>query len=58
MSEARRRWLRRAAFLHDVGKLGVSNAILDKPAGLNDSEWRRCAGTPATRGKSSAASAR
>jgi response regulator RpfG family c-di-GMP phosphodiesterase len=25
----RRRWLRRAALLHDVGKLGVSNAILD-----------------------------
>ena len=23
-------------FLHDVGKLGVSNAILDKPAGLDD----------------------
>jgi putative nucleotidyltransferase with HDIG domain len=32
-------WLRRAAFLHDVGKLGVSNAILDKPAGLDSREW-------------------
>ena len=35
----RLRWLRRAAFLHDVGKLGVSNAILDKPAGLDTEEW-------------------
>ena len=31
--------LRRAAFLHDVGKLGVSSSVLEKPAGLNDSEW-------------------
>jgi HD-GYP domain-containing protein (c-di-GMP phosphodiesterase class II) len=37
--QGRRRWLRRAAFLHDVGKLGVSNAILDKPAGLDSEEW-------------------
>ena len=36
---ARRRWLRRAAALHDVGKLGVSNAILDKPAKLESEEW-------------------
>ena len=33
------RWLRRAAFLHDVGKLGVSRTILEKPPGLNDDEW-------------------
>lgn len=33
------RRLRRAAFLHDVGKLGVSSTILEKPAGLNDHEW-------------------
>lgn len=39
MTAARRRWLHRAALLHDVGKLGVSNSILDKPAGLNESEW-------------------
>lgn len=36
----RRRWLRRGALLHDVGKLGVSNTILDKPAGLGEEEWR------------------
>lgn len=36
---ARRRWLHRAALLHDVGKLGVSNMILDKPGGLDEREW-------------------
>lgn len=36
---ARGRWVRRAALLHDIGKLGVSNAILDKPAGLDEREW-------------------
>jgi putative nucleotidyltransferase with HDIG domain len=30
--------LRRAALLHDIGKLGVSNSILDKPARLTDLE--------------------
>jgi HD-GYP domain-containing protein (c-di-GMP phosphodiesterase class II) len=38
--EARRRWLKRGALLHDVGKLGVSNSILDKPGKLTDDEWK------------------
>lgn len=37
--ESRRPWLHRAALLHDIGKLGVSNAILDKPAALDEREW-------------------
>jgi putative nucleotidyltransferase with HDIG domain len=35
----RRRWLKRAALLHDIGKLGVSNTILDKPGKLSDEEF-------------------
>jgi HD-GYP domain-containing protein (c-di-GMP phosphodiesterase class II) len=38
--EDRRRWLKRGALLHDVGKLGVSNSILDKPGKLDDAEWK------------------
>jgi putative nucleotidyltransferase with HDIG domain len=34
-----RRLLRRAGLLHDVGKLGVSNRILDKPGRLIEAEW-------------------
>jgi HD-GYP domain-containing protein (c-di-GMP phosphodiesterase class II) len=39
LSADRRRWLKRAALLHDIGKLGVSNSVLDKPAKLDDEEW-------------------
>jgi putative nucleotidyltransferase with HDIG domain len=31
--------VRRAALLHDIGKLSVSNAILEKPGKLTDTEW-------------------
>jgi len=34
-----RRWLKRGALLHDVGKLGVSNSVLDKAGKLDATEW-------------------
>jgi HD-GYP domain-containing protein (c-di-GMP phosphodiesterase class II) len=37
--QAKRRWLNRAALLHDIGKLAISNTILDKPAKLTDEEF-------------------
>jgi HD-GYP domain-containing protein (c-di-GMP phosphodiesterase class II) len=39
LAPARRRWLKRAALLHDIGKLGVSNSVLDKPGKLDPDEW-------------------
>lgn len=38
-SDEHRRRLKRAALLHDIGKLGVSNQILDKPGRLDEAEW-------------------
>jgi putative nucleotidyltransferase with HDIG domain len=35
------RRLRRAALLHDIGKLGISNRILDKPGPLTEEERRQ-----------------
>lgn len=32
-------WIRRGAILHDVGKIGVPDAILRKPGRLNVEEW-------------------
>ncbi len=39
LDERHRRTLRRAALLHDIGKLGVSNRILDKRSWLDADEW-------------------
>ncbi|SMC62406.1 HD domain-containing protein [Rhizobium sp. RU36D] len=39
MDAAARRSLKRGALLHDIGKLGVSNSVLDKPGKLEDAEW-------------------
>lgn len=39
LGDERRRRLKRAALLHDIGKLGVSNQILDKPDRLDEAEW-------------------
>lgn len=39
LAEDHRRWLRRAALLHDIGKLAVSNSILDKPGKPDAAEW-------------------
>jgi HD-GYP domain-containing protein (c-di-GMP phosphodiesterase class II) len=39
LSPERRRWLNRGALLHDVGKLGVSNSVLDKAGALDRAEW-------------------
>jgi PAS domain S-box-containing protein/putative nucleotidyltransferase with HDIG domain len=32
--------IRRGAMLHDIGKIGIPDAILRKPAELNDEEWQ------------------
>jgi HD-GYP domain-containing protein (c-di-GMP phosphodiesterase class II) len=37
---ATRQELGRAARLHDIGKLSISNRVLDKPGPLTDAEWR------------------
>ncbi len=41
MPPAERRRLKRAALLHDIGKLGVSNGVLDKPGRLEGEEWEQ-----------------
>jgi HD-GYP domain-containing protein (c-di-GMP phosphodiesterase class II) len=40
MSKERVIFMRHVSLLHDLGKLGVSNAILEKPAKLDDEEWQ------------------
>lgn len=40
LPENERRCLSRAALLHDIGKLAISNSILDKPGDLEDAEYK------------------
>ena len=47
LDAAHRRWLRRAALLHDLGKLGVSNQVLDKPGKPDEEEWQSIRRHPA-----------
>ena len=39
LSEQDTTFMRRAALLHDIGKLGVPNTILEKPGPLDAAEW-------------------
>jgi HD-GYP domain-containing protein (c-di-GMP phosphodiesterase class II) len=39
LSDERCRLIWRAALLHDIGNLSLSNAILDKPCRLDESQW-------------------
>ncbi len=41
LDEAEVRTLRRAGLVHDLGRLGVSNSIWDKPGPLGAGEWER-----------------
>lgn len=41
LSEAQCRTLRHAGLLHDIGRVGVSNAVWDKEAPLSASQWDR-----------------
>ncbi len=41
MTADQKRDLRRAGLLHDIGKLGVSNLILDKPGRPTDNEYKQ-----------------
>jgi putative nucleotidyltransferase with HDIG domain len=40
MTPRQMKMLRRAALLHDIGKLSVPNSILEKPAKLTAEEWK------------------
>jgi HD-GYP domain-containing protein (c-di-GMP phosphodiesterase class II) len=41
LSEAEARVLRRAAFVHDLGRMGVANDVWEKPGPLSDGDWER-----------------
>jgi HD-GYP domain-containing protein (c-di-GMP phosphodiesterase class II) len=48
LDDRTRRDLYRAGLLHDIGKLGVSNRILDKRGPLDEDEWREVRRHPLT----------
>ena len=39
MIEKESKVIERAGFLHDIGKIGISDVVLHKPAELNEMEW-------------------
>jgi putative two-component system response regulator len=39
VAESEQTWIRRGAILHDVGKIGISDATLRKPGRLDPAEW-------------------
>jgi len=41
------RWLHIAGHLHDIGKIGIPDAVLTKPGPLNDKEWELIFSHPA-----------
>ncbi len=41
LPEADVQTLRRAGWLHDLGRIGISNTIWDKPGPLSEAEWER-----------------
>ena len=47
LSDRQATWVRRGALLHDIGKLGVSNSVLDKPGALDADEWEQVRRHPA-----------
>jgi putative two-component system response regulator len=40
LSKAEQQALRYGGILHDIGKIGMPNAVINKPGPLDDSEWR------------------
>ena len=39
LDDAQLKFIRWGALIHDIGKIGVADAILRKPGALNDAEW-------------------
>ena len=48
-AEIQRIWL--AGYLHDIGKIGISEAVLNKPGKLNEEEWDLIKQHPVVAGK-------